>query len=459
MEVQAWVHNYTNDLSRSFWNHVVESLSESGVSVCQHGEDTAGPLGIILFDNINPGLLEVIGELTEGGHHRVMTVTASANLLREYEIWQLLQAGASDVLAWSNPASATQAVAARLHRWAAVERLVNSPLVQKNLVGKSRAWKGVVRRIVEIARFTDASVLILGESGTGKELAARLIHTLDARAEKRDLVVLDCSSLVPELTGSEFFGHERGSFTGALSRRDGAFALANGGSLFLDEIGELPLHLQPQLLRVVQERSYKPVGGNAWHRTEFRLICATNRDLMRSAEQGDFRADLYYRLANWICRLPPLRERRDDILPLAHHFAGELRRQESPAEFDEPVRRYLLERDYPGNVRELQQLIARMCCCHVGDGPITMGDIPEDDRPSAQADQKGWQDAQLEQAIRHALALGVSLKEISRVATEMAVRIAVEEEEGNLQRAAGRLGITDRALQLRRASRRQTLSS
>src|SRR6516162_7426096 len=160
----------------------------------------------------------------------------------------------------------------------------------------------------------------MGESGTGKEMLAQLIKELDFTARTANLTVVDCTTIVPELSGSEFFGHERGAFTGAINARDGAFALANGGILFLDEIGELPLPLQAQLLRVIQERSYKRVGGSTWHRTEFRLVCATNRNLLEMVTRGEFRADLFHRIASFICKLPPLRERIEDIIPLAEHF-------------------------------------------------------------------------------------------------------------------------------------------
>ena len=311
-----------------------------------------------------------------------------------------------------------------------------------------------MRQIVEVARFTDASVLILGESGTGKELIARLIHTLDPRAKKRDLVVLDCTTIVPELSGSEFFGHERGAFTGAVTPRDGAFVLADGGTLFLDEVGELPLGLQAQLLRVVQEHTYKRVGDNTWQRTDFRLVCATNRDLLQEVQQGRFHCDLYYRLANWICKLPSLRERPEDILPLAQHFLTELRPDKKPPELDEPVRDYLVRRDFPGNVRDLKQLVSRISYRHVGEGPITVGDIPEDERPAEEFAQRDWRDGFFEQAIRRALTMGGGLKEISQAASDTAIRITVSDEEGNLQRAARRLGVTDRALQMRRANQR-----
>src|SRR5262249_114270 len=152
-----------------------------------------------------------------------------------------------------NPAAA---IAARFQRWQGVEDIVNSELVKGSLVGRSRAWVSMLRQVVEVARYTDASVLISGESGTGKELIARLIHTLDSRPDNRDLIVLDCTTVVPELSGSEFFGHERGAFTHAVASRDGAFGLADRGSLFLDEVGDLPLNLQAELLRIVQERTY-----------------------------------------------------------------------------------------------------------------------------------------------------------------------------------------------------------
>jgi len=355
----------------------------------------------------------------------------------------------------STPATLAASIAERLRRWDAIERLVQTPLVQDNLVGRSPAWLAVLRQVIEVAHFTTASVLISGESGTGKELIARLIHTLDPRKDKNELVILDCTTVVPELAGSEFFGHERGAFTNAVSARDGAFALADHGSLFLDEVGELPTPLQAELLRVVQERTYKRVGGNQWKSTDFRLVCATNRDLLQEEAQGRFRRDFYYRIAAFTCTLPPLRERREDILPLARSFWKQLRPGVPVPEFDVAVRDYLLTRDYPGNVRDLKQLIARISYRHVGDGPITAGDIADDDRPVTGVDTHAWRDDAFEHAVRNALALGMGLKDIGRAAEDAAERIALEDEEGNLQRAAHKLGVTDRALQMRRANRRQ----
>jgi transcriptional regulator with GAF, ATPase, and Fis domain len=182
------------------------------------------------------------------------------------------------------------------------------------------------------------------------------------------------------------------------------------------------------------------------------LICATNRDLTDLVERGQFRLDLYHRISGWVFSMPPLRSRREDIVPLANHFLASAPTSETPIEFDLSVREYLLNRSYPGNVRELRQLIHRIAGRHVGPGPITVGDIPEEDRPRDNTLQRGWPDEFLEKTIEQAVALGVGLKEIRQAATETAIRIALRSENGNLQRAARRLGVTDRALQMRRSA-------
>jgi transcriptional regulator with GAF, ATPase, and Fis domain len=375
------------------------------------------------------------------------------------DLLRLLYAGASDVLAWPGACDCASLLAAKLERWQQIDEQLQTPYIRERLVGRSLAWIRALRQIVELAQFADAPVLITGESGTGKELAARLIHALDPRVANQQLVVLDCTTIVPELAGSEFFGHERGAFTGAAGARDGAFALAHKGVLFLDEVGELPLSLQAQLLRVIQERTYKRVGGNAWQQTEFRLVCATNRDLHREVAEGRFRQDLYYRIASCVCMLPPLRDRIDDILPLARHFMRELRPEEDLPDLDEPVNAYLVKRPYPGNVRDLKQLVTRMLYRHAHCGLITIGDIPEDERPSLDEQSIDWRDDYFERAIQRALITGAGLKEISRAAEELAVQIAVRNEKGNLQRAANVLGVTDRALQMRRANQRNDAST
>ncbi len=450
----VWVHSLARHDNQTL-DALAEGLTQAGIDLRRLDREPPKGLGVLLFEEVTQELCNFLGQASRCGQERILAVSLLPSTYREDHAWRLLQAGAADVYCWRHSPQSTTQVAARLVRWAEVEQLLNSPLIRQNLIGQSLAWRSILRQVIEVARYTNATVLVMGETGTGKELVARLIHTLDPRVKKEELVVSDCSTIVPELAGSEFFGHERGAFTGAMTAREGAFALANGGSLLLDEIGELPPSLQIQLLRVIQERTYKRVGGNTWHSTNFRLVCATNKNLVKAVEQGEFRADLYYRIATWICRLPPLRERKEDILPLAHHFLRQLRPDETPLELDEPVTYYLLQREYPGNIRELKQLVARLNARHVGLGPITLGDIPEDERPTNGSDTVEWSDARFEQTIRYALALGLGLKEIGGIATETAIRLALEETDGNLQHAARRLQITDRALQMRQAKQRQ----
>ncbi len=447
--VNAWCELFGRGVPADS-SHESQALVQAGVSLRPRGNGGSGP-GLLMFNEGGQALYDYVRDVSHQGSERVLAIARAPTALAGGASWRLLQAGASDVLAWTDSADLARAVVLRLERWEHVDRIVNGPLVRDNLVGQGPVWLSLMRQIVEVAYFTDASILITGESGTGKELVARLVHSLDRRANKKDLVILDCTTVVPELSGSEFFGHERGAFTGAITAREGAFALADGGTLFLDEVGELPLPLQGQLLRVVQERMYKRVGGNTWHRTEFRLVCATNKDLVREVERDAFRGDFYHRIANWSCRLPPLGERREDILLLARHFIREFHRGGDEPELSDEVRDYLLTREYPGNVRDLRQCIARIMFRHVGPGLITPGAIPPGDRPGRPANKDAWCDATFEGCIRMAVTMGVGLREIGRVAEDMAVCIAIAEHGGNLQRAASSLGVTDRALQLRRA--------
>jgi transcriptional regulator with GAF, ATPase, and Fis domain len=415
-------------------------------------QDPVGP-GILFFDEIALPLLECLREVSRLGLERVLAIALSRGALVEGGAWRLLQHGASDVLVWEDTRACAAEVAARLERWEEVDQLVMSAAVRDNLVGRSPAWVVALRRLVEAARYTSAPVLLLGETGTGKELASRVVHALDTRPRKGELVLVDCGTIAPDLSGSELFGHTRGAFTGAISARDGAFAMADGGTLFLDEIGELPLRLQAELLRAVQERTFKRLGSNAWQQASFRLVSATNRCLPDEIRRGNFRRDLYYRIAGVTITLPPLRERAEDILPLVRHFMAQIRPAGPLPAIDEVVVDYLVKRSYEGNARDLRQLVAAIIHRHVGSGPITAGDLPIDERPAGHMDVD-WRDAPFAAAIRRAVAQGVGLREIGHAATETAIQVAVE-MEGNLQSAARKLGVTDRALQIRRAAKRQ----
>ena len=403
--------------------------------------------GLVLFDSWSDALREQLQERTRDA--QVIAVGLQSGSLGRGIALDLLAAGATDAVQLDDPAATAKAIAARFRRWAAVDRLVDSSVVRKNLVGDHTRWRSFLRRVADVARFSDLPVLVRGESGTGKELVARLIHTLDARDDRKELVVVDCTTIVPELSGSEFFGHERGAYTGAAGARDGAFALADGGTLFLDELGELPLRLQAELLRVVQERTYKRVGGNTWQKTRFRLVSATHRDLDEEMNAGRFRRDLYYRVAAWSCTLPALRERREDIPALAIHFLAQAWKNGKAPELDPTVLELLIARDYPGNVRDLRHLVERIAYRHAGDGPITLGDVPEEERPHSSAAPATA--SVFDQAARVGMSCGMGLKEIANAAADASVRLALEVEKGNVTRAAERLGITDRGLQKRRA--------
>ena len=227
------------------------------------------------------------------------------------------------------------------------------------IVGRSKALSRVLHEIETVAP-TGSTVLITGETGSGKELVARAIHQLSQRREHA-FVKLNCAAIPTGLLESELFGHEKGAFTGAINQRIGRFELANRGTVFLDEVGEIPLELQPKLLRVLQEREFERLGSTRTLRTDARLIAATNRDLGALVEASQFRQDLFYRLNVFPVTVPPLRDRREDIPMLVRHFAQQFARQMKkgietiPSETMEVLTRY----DWPGNIRELQNLIER----------------------------------------------------------------------------------------------------
>lgn len=227
------------------------------------------------------------------------------------------------------------------------------------IIGESAALKRVLRE-VEIVAPTDSTVIILGETGTGKELIAKAVHHLSRRAA-HGFVKLNCAAIPANLLEAELFGHERGAFTGAVNQRIGRFETAHKGTLFLDEIGDLPLELQPKLLRVLQEQEFERLGSSRTQKTDVRLVAATHQNLLDKIEDGEFRRDLYYRLNIFPITLPPLRERREDIEPLAEHFARSFgaKMQKQIRDIPPPTLRILLEHDYPGNVRELQNIIER----------------------------------------------------------------------------------------------------
>jgi DNA-binding NtrC family response regulator len=240
------------------------------------------------------------------------------------------------------------------------------------IVGSSAKIQDVLRMISRL-KDTRTPVLISGESGTGKELVARAIHFRGSFAN-RPFVAVDCGSLVPTLIESELFGYEKGAFTGALRSKTGLFQSANGGTIFLDEIGELPLEMQAKLLRVLQEKEIRPVGSNQKVKVDVRVVAATNRDLETEYRNGTFRKDLYFRLNVVTVHLPALRERRSDIPMLAHWFLDR-HAPDSAMQVTHAAMKCLLQYDWPGNVRELENCIERAVA--LGDGKIIdLSDLP-----------------------------------------------------------------------------------
>jgi transcriptional regulator with GAF, ATPase, and Fis domain len=308
---------------------------------------------------------------------------------------------------------------AHTHAWEEVERLrkrleeENQYLQQEaaaeqgfgEMLGSSPALRKVSKQIDLVAP-TDSTVLILGESGTGKEVVAREVHRRSERAD-RPLIKVNCAAIPRELFESEFFGHTKGAFTGALRDRVGRFELADGGTLFLDEVGEVPLDLQSKLLRVLQEGEIERIGEERTRRVDVRIIAATNRNLLDESRQKRFREDLYYRLSVFPIEVPPLRERREDIPVLAEHFLHQsrLRSATEPPRLTKAVARQLERYDWPGNVRELQHVIERAVILSRG-GPLRV-DLETPTPPSSVGSSPGaaevLTDAQVRQLERENL--------------------------------------------------------
>jgi transcriptional regulator with GAF, ATPase, and Fis domain len=362
--------------------------------------------------------------------------------------WNLLSRGIDDIIEWVSEDEMVTYLESKFTRNNTIREILESSPVKENLVGDSLVWKNFLCDLIETTLFSQTSVLLIGESGTGKELISRLIHNLDKRPDKKKLVVVDCTTIVPELSGSELFGHERGSYTNAIQSREGACSLANGGTLFLDEIGELPLILQAELLRVLQEGTYKKVGSNNWQKTSFRLVCATNRNLKHAVAEGRFRQDLYFRISDCQFHVPALDERKEDIPVLVNYFLSKLFDEKKCPELDKPVIEYLVKRKYPGNIRELKQLVNRLALKHVEHRKITIGEVPAEDRfaDDTEKTNNNGHDS-IESIIRKALLTGEDWWKLKDRISETAIQVALDLEENNKQKAAERLGVDVRTVQ------------
>jgi formate hydrogenlyase transcriptional activator len=259
----------------------------------------------------------------------------------------------------------------------------------EEIVGTSKPLKAVLRQTAKVAP-TDSTVLITGETGTGKELIARVVHKRSQRSEHA-FISVNCAAFAPALISSELFGHEKGAFTGATQRRLGRFELADGGTIFLDEVGELPPDTQVALLRVLQEREFERVGGTQSIKVDVRVIAATNRDLIAAVSGGSFRSDLFYRLQVFPIEIPPLRERRDDIPLLVEYFIDRYARKagKNIRHISQETLELLQSYAWPGNIRELQNVIERsVILCETETFSIDESWLPQQPQPFLTAKPK-----------------------------------------------------------------------
>lgn len=302
----------------------------------------------------------------------------------------------------------------------------------KEIIAESPAMKRVLALVNKVAE-TQAPVLITGESGTGKEVVAKLIHQLSSRSEG-PFIKINCAAIPETLLEAELFGYERGAFTGATHPKPGLFELAEGGTLFLDEIGEMPFSLQSKLLRVLQDNTFRRLGSLKELRINFRLITATNRDLVKMIEEGTFREDLYWRLNVINVHLPPLRERKEDILPLARYFMTKFSQKygKEVRDFTQEALQALLKHHFPGNVRELENRIERGIILAEGE-ILTKEDL-------------GLGEESLRKESFFENLLKLPLEEAVELLEKHRIREAMEKANGVKVRAAELLGITERML-------------
>jgi two-component system nitrogen regulation response regulator GlnG len=307
------------------------------------------------------------------------------------------------------------------------------------LIGASLAMQKIYKLVGQVAR-SDAAVLLIGESGTGKELVARAIYANSSRAA-RPYVAINCAAIPDALLESELFGHERGAFTGALGQRIGKFERADGGTIFLDEIGDMPLALQAKLLRVLQNGEFQRVGGDQTLRTQVRVIAATNRDLAIMVKEKSFREDLFYRINVVQIQLPPLRDRPEDVLPLAEHFLKRAEKERA-LKFSAATKKALQGWCWPGNVRELENVVSRAVVCAAAES-IEPGDLPPEilGQVIGGVAPGDWWNKVEEVAGKGGDLLAAGEK--------LLVERALNEAGGNVKRASEILGVTRAALRTR----------
>ncbi|MEN8200418.1 MAG: sigma-54 dependent transcriptional regulator, partial [Thermodesulfobacteriota bacterium] len=402
-------------------------LTASGGKEALHIFETA-PVQLVLIDHRMDDMNgdEVLEQMRKASPLvRAIMITAYGNVQTAVKVMQL---GADDFL--EKPVDLTellekiQRIASHFDVQEESERVVES-LEQEGLplkiIGSSPAMQDLLSLVYRIAP-TEWAALIRGETGTGKELVARLIHLMGSRKDG-PFVEVNCAAIPENLFESELFGHEKGAFTGAAAKRRGRFELAGGGTIFLDEVGELPLHLQAKLLRTLQEKKVTPIGSETDINVDARVLTATNKDLKEMVAEGTFREDLFFRLNVLEMVIPPLRERREDIMELTHYFLQKY--ATSPISFDDQAMAQLVKYQFPGNVRELEHLMQRLVTLVRGNR-IAVTDLPPEIR---EKQSKG----------------GLLSERLAQVEKEMLIT-ALEKHHWVQTKAAEELGISERVL-------------
>ncbi len=300
----------------------------------------------------------------------------------------------------------------------------------RNIIGRSRHMQNVLSMVEKVAKSEASTILIQGESGTGKELIAKAIHYESNRVD-RPFMAINCAAVPEALLESELMGHERGAFTDAKVQKKGLFEIADGGTVFLDEIGDMELGMQAKLLRVLEERSFRRVGGTKDIQVDVRIVSATNKDLLQAIEEKTFRADLYYRIQVIPIFLPPLRERRDDIMPLVEHFISHFNREfgKSVKGVSKMAEKFLTEYSWPGNIRELKNILERAIILE-NEETLLLEHLPQELVSKASGPGIGPLSLQLPPE-------GVDIEDVER---EL-IRQALETSEGNQSKAAKKLNL------------------
>jgi DNA-binding NtrC family response regulator len=439
-----------NDTARKQLQHLLAEDKSLAVETAPNGSEalqalSERPYSVVITDLKMPRVsgLELLEEIQKRGLPVAVIVTTGVGGVEEAV--QAIRLGAADFLTKPIDVEHLRIVIGRALRERALRDEVETLREQvqerysfHRILSKSQSMQAVFDLIRNVAE-TNTTVLIEGETGTGKELVAQAIHEASTRRNAA-LVTVNCAALPETLLESELFGHEKGAFTSAAGQRKGRFELADQGTIFLDEVGEMPLSMQAKLLRVLQERRFERVGGTASLEVDVRVVAATNRPLPQMVQQGKFREDLYYRLNVLKIDLPPLRERREDIALLAAHFAEKYARPDSPPlQFTPEAMELLLGHRWPGNIRELENAVERACVT-AREGVIHVQNLPPDLGKTPDKSPKMQLHADLNRPLADQLA------EITAAFEERYLRKALRKTHGHIGRTASITGLSRRSV-------------